>query len=210
MTSRPARSAPKQTRSQKRVDLILDTAAEFFAEVGYEAATTNAIAERAGISIGSLYRYFPDKETLLRAWATRYGEQICALYDQAFADNVPALPLPALLDHLIDPFLELYLACPVYTHILLGADVSPEIAAVNKALEAEIIERTADVFRCVAPQLTEARARLTATVCKASVKGLISLVTVSHDKKFRAQVTAETKRMLAAYLEPILREIEPA
>jgi AcrR family transcriptional regulator len=206
MATRTTRSTPKQPRSQKRVDLILDTAAELFAEVGYETATTNAIAERAGISIGSLYRYFPDKETLLRAWANRYGEQICALYDQAFAGDVSALPLPALLDRLIDPFLDLYLDCPVYTHILLGADVSADIAAVNKAMEAEIIGRTADVFRCVAPHLTEARARLTATVCKACVKGLISLVTVSNDKKFRAQVTVEVKRMLAAYLKPIVRE----
>jgi AcrR family transcriptional regulator len=210
MTARTVRSAPKQPRSQKRVDLILDTAAELFAEVGYESTTTNAIAERAGVSIGSLYRYFPDKETILRAWANRYSEQICALYDQAFADDASALPLPALLDRLVDPFLDLYIGCPVYTHILLGADVSTDIAAVNQAMEEEIIGRTAEVFRCVAPHLTEARARLTATVCKACVKGLISLVTASNDKKFRSQVTAEIKRMLAAYLEPIFREKERA
>ncbi len=206
MVARTTRLTPKQPRGQKRVDLILDTAAELFAEVGYETATTNAIAERAGISIGSLYRYYPDKAAILKAWACRYEEQVRQLYETVFAADLAGLPLPALIDRLVDPFVELHAAYPVYVHLLLGADVSAEIAAADCALEEEIIQRTAGVVRRVAPHLSEARARLVATVCKASVKGLISLVAPSTDKKFRAQVTAEVKRMMLAYLEPIVRE----
>jgi len=70
ISSNPVRVAPQQERSERRLAAFLDAAAELFAEVGYEAATMTAIAERSGSSIGALYNYFPDKQaialTLLR------------------------------------------------------------------------------------------------------------------------------------------------
>ncbi|MCU0497035.1 MAG: TetR/AcrR family transcriptional regulator [Anaerolineae bacterium] len=68
------RKQPKQARSQKRVDQLLDAAAQVFAEIGYESATTNQIAARAKVSIGSLYQFFPNKEALLEALLARYTE----------------------------------------------------------------------------------------------------------------------------------------
>jgi len=206
MPDAPMRRLPQQSRGQQRLDLILDTAAELFAEIGYEAATTNAIADRAGISIGSLYRYFPDKDAILRALANRYYEQLHALYGEVFTGDLASMPLPALIDQLLDPFLSLYTTYPIYCHLLLGADVSVDIAAASSSMEQEIIERTADILRRVAPGLGAQRAKLVATVCKAQVKALISLVTSSRDKKFQKQVTAEVKQMLFAYLDPILGE----
>ena len=205
MAEIPIRCQPQQSRSQQRMDLILDTAADLFAQVGYESATTNAIAAQAGISIGSLYRYFPDKEAILRALANRYQERSRALYDQVFTADLVYLPLPVLLDRLIDPFIDLYLTCPAYGHILLGADVSAEIAAAAAAVEQEGLGRITTVLQQVAPHLNGARARLVATVCKAVVKVLIGLVTNSRDEEFQRQVTIEVKRMLSAYLEPVMR-----
>ena len=206
MTDISMRRTPQQTRSQQRVDLILDVAAELFAEVGYESATTNAIAERAGISIGSLYRYFPDKDAILRALSNRYYEQVHALFDEVFTKDVVYLPLPVLLDRLIDPFVELYMACPAYKHILLGSDVSADIAAASEELDQEIIEHIAEILQLTAPNMDEQRAHLVATVCKAQVKALITLITPSSDEAFRSQITAEVKCMLIAYLKPIFGE----
>lgn len=56
---------PVQARSRATVDAILTAAAQVFATHGYAAGTTNRIAERAGVSIGSLYEYFPNKDALL-------------------------------------------------------------------------------------------------------------------------------------------------
>jgi AcrR family transcriptional regulator len=197
------RRTPQQTRSQRRVDLILDVAAELFVEVGYESATTNAIAERAGISIGSLYRYFPDKDAILRALSNRHYEQVQVLFDQVFTQDAIYLPLHVLIDRLIDAFVELHLACPAYKHILLGADVSADVAAASEALDQEIVERMAGILQLTAPNLDEQRAHLVATVCKAQVKALLALMTPTSDGEFQTQVTAEMKRMLVAYLEPI-------
>lgn len=63
---------PVQRRSEATVDTILEAAAQIFRTYGAKGATTNRIAERAGVSIGSLYQYFPNKEALLVALMERH------------------------------------------------------------------------------------------------------------------------------------------
>lgn len=66
--SRPtARRTPRQQRSREIVDSILEAGRRLLAEGGEAALTTNRIAERAGVSVGSLYRYFPNKEAVVAA-----------------------------------------------------------------------------------------------------------------------------------------------
>ena len=189
------------------MDLILDTAATLFTEVGYENATTNAIAERAGISIGSLYRYFPDKDAILRTLADRYRTEMLALFDQVFTADVIYLPLPVLLDRLIDPILEKHLTRPVYAQILLGADVSPEIAAAAYELEQESSCRIAELFLRLVPDLEEKRAWLSANVVKAITKSLVSLAGTTSDTEYRRQLIAEFKHVLLAYVESTIRQM---
>ncbi len=66
------RVAPRQQRSRETYERILDVAAAIFAELGYAGTTTNKVAEAAGISIGTLYHYVPDKDALLYALAERH------------------------------------------------------------------------------------------------------------------------------------------
>lgn len=63
------RRRPVQRRSRETVGYVLEAAAQLFGELGYERTTTNLVAERAGVSIGSVYQYFPNKEALLLALA---------------------------------------------------------------------------------------------------------------------------------------------
>lgn len=56
---------PRQRRSQATFDSILDAAARILERSGYDGLTTNHVADRAGVAIGSLYEYFPDKETIV-------------------------------------------------------------------------------------------------------------------------------------------------
>jgi AcrR family transcriptional regulator len=71
----PLRRAPMQRRSVERVQRMLDAAQQLVAEVGYDALTTTLIAERADVSIGSLYQFFPDKQAVVRAVALRNLER---------------------------------------------------------------------------------------------------------------------------------------
>jgi AcrR family transcriptional regulator len=93
------RKIPQQKRSRERVDLILDTAEALFARFGYENTTTNAIAEEAKVSIGSLYQFFPNKEVLKDALIERYLEE---MRQTKFADIPPNLTISQVVFFMVD------------------------------------------------------------------------------------------------------------
>ena len=65
------RQTPRQERSRASIDFILDAATQVLEREGEAGFNTNAVAERAGVSIGTLYRYFPDKQAILKAMGMR-------------------------------------------------------------------------------------------------------------------------------------------
>ena len=67
-----ARKVPVQDRSRQTVEVILDAAVHLFVDRGYAATTTDRVAEAAGVSIGSLYEYFPNKDALVVALDLRH------------------------------------------------------------------------------------------------------------------------------------------
>lgn len=74
-----ARKRPRQDRSRATVDAILDATAHVLVAEGYDRASTNRVAERAGVSVGSLYQYFPNKEALVGELVDRLSKQITEL-----------------------------------------------------------------------------------------------------------------------------------
>jgi len=84
------RKAPRQSRSQATVTAILDATAHILIEHGYAAASTNAVAERAGVSVGSLYQYFPNKDALIAALHARHGEQMMDVIQRALTQAMDA------------------------------------------------------------------------------------------------------------------------
>jgi AcrR family transcriptional regulator len=70
------RNEPVQARSAARLEALLDAAAAVVDEIGYERLTTAMVAERAGASIGTVYRYFPDRIALLQALGARNLERV--------------------------------------------------------------------------------------------------------------------------------------
>lgn len=84
------RNSPRQARSAARVERLLDAAEEVFEEVGYDAATTNLVAARADVPVGTLYRWFPDKGALAEALTDRYIQELLGMYDDLLADLTPS------------------------------------------------------------------------------------------------------------------------
>jgi AcrR family transcriptional regulator len=95
---------PRQARSQETVECLLTAAAHVFAHRGYANTTTNHIAARAGVSIGSLYQYFPSKDALLLALAERHIETgFAAVMEEVRAKQASSVPefLRAMVNALI-------------------------------------------------------------------------------------------------------------
>ena len=84
------RKLPRQARSKATVEAVITAAAQVLIEQGYESATTARIAERAGVSIGSLYQYFPNKEALIAALIEQHADEIVTVMRQALDDPANA------------------------------------------------------------------------------------------------------------------------
>lgn len=92
----PLRNAPVQARSTARLTALLDAAAAIADEIGFERLTTAMVAERAGASIGTVYRYFPDRIVLLQALGARNLDRVLGkvtdeLLDESHPDWLTAL-----------------------------------------------------------------------------------------------------------------------
>lgn len=88
--SRPAvphgRRGPVQARARQTVDSIVEAAGQLLVIRGRAAITTNAVAARAGVSIGSLYQYFPNKESIFEALRERHRHQVMPLVQHALTN----------------------------------------------------------------------------------------------------------------------------
>ncbi|MEW6016705.1 MAG: TetR/AcrR family transcriptional regulator [Pseudomonadota bacterium] len=96
------RKPPVQDRARVTVDIVLEAAAQLLQRHGEAGFNTNAVAERAGVSIGALYRYFPDKQALMLALADRESR----LYAEEVQRLLAARPTGVALDRaLIQAFI---------------------------------------------------------------------------------------------------------
>ena len=95
-SSSSIRVEPVQARSAARVGALLDAACATMHEVGYEQLTTAMVAERAGASIGTVYRYFPDRVAVLQAVAARNLDKVTAALRSDLARDKPASVAEAL------------------------------------------------------------------------------------------------------------------
>jgi AcrR family transcriptional regulator len=188
----------RQARGHKRIELVLDVAAQVFAEVGFEAATTNAIAARAGMSPGSLYQFFPNKDAIAEALADRF---VARLRDtQAiFGPEIGYLPLDELIDHVVDPLVAFHVAHPGFQALFSGSIVSPRLGAAVQGFLNAVVSRAEAVLAVRAPHLPPDRRARCARVSVELVRALLPLV-VASDPAERDAMVAELKAAQRGYL----------
>ncbi|WP_235933914.1 TetR/AcrR family transcriptional regulator [Agromyces humi] len=137
------RTEPTQRRSTQRLDALLDAAAEIVDETGFERLTTQMVAERAGASIGTVYRYFPDRVAVLHA----LRERSIRRFRERVADDMERTELATwwdVVDVSLDAFAALYRDEPGFSVVHAGrretadGDVEPEFAhRLARLIEAE-------------------------------------------------------------------------
>jgi AcrR family transcriptional regulator len=121
MARRPltkARKVASQKRSRATVEALVEATARILVKDGFDKASTNRIAEVAGVSVGSLYQYFPSKEALIAAVIERHQQEImqtvrgelAGVWDQPVEKAVRKLVAVAVKAHRVDPKLHRVLA----------------------------------------------------------------------------------------------------
>ncbi|MDQ3756553.1 MAG: TetR/AcrR family transcriptional regulator [Actinomycetota bacterium] len=181
------RKQPKQQRSAATRTRILDAAARVFAEHGYAAGTTNRIAAEAALSVGSLYQYFPNKDSILVELVRRHvaegAERVADALNDA-QDPLAAVVDAALANHVDSPRL--------HQVLFEEAPRPPELLAELHALEGEVVDRVARLL---------SRDRLVAWMVVAMVESLVHRYISSHtDRSDTKAFAAELNRAVRAYL----------
>lgn len=125
VVSKAARKPPQQSRSRVTVSTILDAAVRIMDQEGPDAATTTRIAEVAGVSVGTLYQYFGNRDSILDALQDREFERATEFMLGALADT--AGTPEQIARRVIEGLLELYAACPALHRLLVveGLRVTP-------------------------------------------------------------------------------------
>src|SRR5580698_3934439 len=97
----PVRRRPKQRRALQTVEAVLDAVVRILKREGVKAVTTNLVAERAGVSIGSLYQYFPDKRAIFVVLHERHIEQIDRMVESKLFEHAES-PLDGLIRAMVE------------------------------------------------------------------------------------------------------------
>lgn len=196
------RAVPQQERSQKRYQAILDAAAEVFAERGVEAATTQEIAERADTSIGSVYRFFADKQALFQAVVDRVAAAERELLEAVFV-GVFDEPLTTLIDRAVDIYAAYNTKEPGWYAIWRHLNLYGATGEAERDLRNEQLRRLQMLIRYYAPNLDETRREIVSTTVLWLLTGMLAAAE-SHASPMREHLLEETKRVLKLYAEGYL------
>lgn len=192
------RREPQQIRSQRRVEKILEAAAQVFAESGFEATTTNAIAERAEVSIGSVYQFFPNKAAMLIQLNLRCLEDSRATLDAVFVPELLALTREAMIERVIDALREFQSRNSGVLRVLSTARL-PELFAPSNTVASEACRHVERLLEVIYPDLNPERRATIAAVCFAATDAVFHLASTS-DAEAQAPLLDEAKVLLKAYL----------
>ncbi len=202
-----SRRSPVQLRSQQTVQRVLDAASSLLRQFPLEELTTTRIAVEAGLSIGALYRFFPDKQSIVDAIAVRHVEQFRLSLEQTVMQKLEhelsdlSLFNPAsLLDDVVDAYV-LYLdANPDFRAISFGQHISSATrereASPNMGLPALL--KNFMLQRLGIPNTPELDLML--RVVTEAGERLIAFAFEQPTREQRNRVVSEMKRMLSGYL----------
>lgn len=193
------RTVRRQARGLKRMAEILDAAELVIAEVGYPEMTTNQVAARAGLSPGSLYQFFRNKQEILDALVSRYTVERQEFWDAALTAVTPGVPLETLVGQVVDESVAFKGRSPAYWSLLYGSATGDKLATAAQVLHDAIARQVAALLRRRSPGLAEERALLMGTMAVAMVKAVMPLVSTAAPEHAR-ELVDELKVALTRYL----------
>jgi AcrR family transcriptional regulator len=196
------RKTAKQARAQVTVDAILEAASQVFESYGYARASTNRIAERAGVSIGSLYQYFPNKDAILVALARRHLAEGMAVMWPQVQRLTDEEPWEQVLPGIVEAMVQMHAVAPMLHRCLFEETRLPKAVRDElEALEDALIEVTATAI-AADPSIARGDVKLAAAIVVNAIEGLTHrLVLRPPTGTDPERVAGEITALVRAYLQ---------
>ncbi|MEU5636284.1 TetR family transcriptional regulator [Streptomyces rishiriensis] len=190
------RRAPVQRRSAERLTRILDACADLLDEVGYDALSTRAVAERAGVPIGSVYRFFGNKRQMADALAQRnlerYAERVTERLKEAARGD-----WRAAMDAVLDEYLAMKRTAPGFSLVDFGNQIP--VGARHAEPNHRVADRLTDLLSGYLVRAPDDDLRRTFLIAVETADTLVHLA-FRVDPQGDPKVIDETRELLRAYL----------
>ncbi|MBB4985454.1 AcrR family transcriptional regulator [Streptomyces sp. SFB5A] len=204
------RRAPVQQRSAERLARILDACAVLLDETGYEQLSTRAVAARAGVPIGSVYRFFGNKRAMVAALAHRNLDRYAERVSERLA-GAPILDALGAIDGVLDEFIEMKRTVPGFALVDFGLPAAaPGEAAADGTAEAAaedpnrlVAERICALLATHLGRAADEELHRKVLVGVETADALVRLA-FRVDPAGDPALVAETRCLLHAYLAPSL------
>lgn len=191
------RRQPVQQRSAKRVEQMLNASAALIDELGYDALTTTLIAKRAGVAVGSLYQFFPDKRAVVQALTQRNLEQFIASVTERLS-QVDHRHWWNVVDSILDIYLRMHREIPGFSKVHFGDVVDLQLLDDNRDNNAVLVDALTDVL---VPHLEvpAEELRFALAIANELADALLKLA-FRRDPRGDEQIVAEAKYVVKGYL----------
>ena len=203
------RRQPRQSRGQRRVDLLLDAAATVIVRLGVQGATAEAIALEAHTAKGSFYQFFPNRDAVLAALALRYSDELRRIHEQAFPTNASGLTLTRLIDHIVRPLAVFHDDNPAFSRVFAIAEAAEggrsAPGRIRSQLFLSVVERLDLLFASRNPSLAPRERRRTSLVAAAIGQAILARRDIAAPAE-KKPLLDDLRRVLHAYLSPVLDE----
>jgi AcrR family transcriptional regulator len=199
----PLRRTPRQARSRQKLALVLEAADRLLATEGAEALTTTRVAAEAGVSVGALYQYLPDRDAIVDTLADQYLTRLEALMD-SFVERAARESWPDPVAVLVDAFAGLYRSEPGLRALWFGRHLT------ERTREADRVHKqamAAGVHRILVAQGLLGDDAGAAVACRTAFLAADAVI----QEAFRAEASGAAdlldnlKTMLRAYLDGLAR-----
>jgi AcrR family transcriptional regulator len=202
------RRNPTQQRSRERQERILTAATQLIADKGSDQLKMSEIAERCGISIGSLYQYFPDKSSVIRTLAERYNAESRRCITEAMAAVEDAQGLQTAYSQLLDLYYEIVMATPVMRDIWSGMQADKQL------MQLELVESRvagallAQAMLRVYPDLDQQQVQESAFLIWHLGEATMRLAVTCAPQEGRALVEAFKRMSLREIMQPVRKDAD--
>jgi AcrR family transcriptional regulator len=194
----------RNARGERRVASLLDAAGRVFGELGFHAATTNAIAAEGKVSPATLYQFFPNKEAIADALVARYARDLAKEERVANIEKLASAPLEEAIRQVTGVVIEFHRKHPAFRTLYAEAPLSKDTVEQKRLLVQTFIDILSEVLSIRNPKLSSQDTLWSAEIVLTALIGFLPAL-AGRKTPDRSRTIDALNQMLVRYLEPVLK-----